>query len=69
VTEAIIGRHNVDSDELRRLLTDAGFQQVEIEPASLTARYSNPQEFLAWESQRQYETKLTLYLRDESSNI
>ena len=38
-----------DSDELRRLLTDAGFQQVEIKPASLTARFSNPEEFLAWE--------------------
>jgi ubiquinone/menaquinone biosynthesis C-methylase UbiE len=38
-----------DSDELRRLLTDAGFQQVEIEPASITARFSNPEEFLAWE--------------------
>jgi hypothetical protein len=38
-----------DSDELRRLLTDAGFQQVEIEPASITARYPNPEEFLAWE--------------------
>ena len=31
------------------LLTDAGFQQVEIEPVSITARYSNPEEFLAWE--------------------
>jgi ubiquinone/menaquinone biosynthesis C-methylase UbiE len=38
-----------DSDELRRLLTDAGFQDVEIEPASITARYANPPEFLAWE--------------------
>lgn len=38
-----------DSDELRRLLTDAGFQQVKIEPASITARYSNPEEFLDWE--------------------
>jgi ubiquinone/menaquinone biosynthesis C-methylase UbiE len=39
-----------DADELRRLLTDAGFQQVEIEPASITARYSNREEFLVWES-------------------
>jgi ubiquinone/menaquinone biosynthesis C-methylase UbiE len=38
-----------DSDELRRLLTDAGFQNVEIERVSITARYSNPAEFLAWE--------------------
>lgn len=38
-----------DSNELRRMLTDAGFQQVEIEPASITARYSNPDGFLAWE--------------------
>jgi len=39
-----------DSNELRSLLTDAGFQHVEIEPVSITARYSNPEEFLAWES-------------------
>ena len=38
-----------DSDELRRLLTEAGFQQVAIEPASMTVHYSNPEEFLAWE--------------------
>ena len=38
-----------NSDKLRRLLTEAGFQQVEIEPASITARFSNPEEFLAWE--------------------
>jgi hypothetical protein len=38
-----------DSDELRHLLTDAGFQDVAIEPASITARYSNPEEFLTWE--------------------
>lgn len=39
-----------DSDELRTLLTDAGFQDIEIEPMSITARYPNAQEFLAWES-------------------
>ena len=39
-----------DSDELRSLLTDAGFQDIEIEPMSITARYPNAQEFLAWES-------------------
>ena len=38
-----------DSDELRRLLIEAGFQHVEIEPASITARFSNPEAFLAWE--------------------
>ena len=38
-----------DSDELRSLLTAAGFVDVEIEPVSITARYSNPPEFLAWE--------------------
>ena len=38
-----------DAGELRQLLTDAGFQQVEIEPASITARYSNPEEFIVWE--------------------
>ncbi|HYI52284.1 MAG TPA: class I SAM-dependent methyltransferase [Microbacterium sp.] len=38
-----------DPDELRRLLTEAGFQDVEIEPLSITARSSNPPEFLAWE--------------------
>ena len=38
-----------DSDELRRLLTDAGFQQMEIEQVSIIVRYSNAEEFLAWE--------------------
>jgi len=38
-----------DDGELRQLLTDAGFQQVKIEPASITARYSNPDEFIVWE--------------------
>ena len=38
-----------DAGELRGLLTDAGFQQVEIEPVSMTARFPNPEEFLAWE--------------------
>jgi ubiquinone/menaquinone biosynthesis C-methylase UbiE len=36
-------------DELHHLLTGAGFQQVEIEPASITVRFSSPEEFLAWE--------------------
>jgi hypothetical protein len=39
-----------DSAELFRLLTDAGFQHVKIEPVSIMARYSNPEAFLAWES-------------------
>jgi len=38
-----------DSDEVRALLTGAGFQKVEIEPVSISARFRNPQEFLAWE--------------------
>ena len=38
-----------DADELHRLLTDAGFQQVEIEPVSMTARFPNPDAFLAGE--------------------
>jgi ubiquinone/menaquinone biosynthesis C-methylase UbiE len=39
-----------DSDELRKLLADAGFQQIEIEPLSIIARFPNAKEFLAWES-------------------
>lgn len=38
-----------DAGELRELLTNAGFQHVEIEPVSMTARFPNPEEFLAWE--------------------
>lgn len=38
-----------DADEVRKLLTNAGFQDIEIEPMSITARYPNPQEFLDWE--------------------
>ena len=38
-----------DSEELRKLLTDSGFQHVEIEPMSITARFPQPDEFLAWE--------------------
>ena len=38
-----------DADELRKLLTDSGFQHVEIEPMSITARFPNAEEFLAWE--------------------
>ena len=38
-----------DADEIRTLLTNAGFEDVAIESMSITARYSNPQEFLAWE--------------------
>jgi len=38
-----------DSDELRKLLIGSGFQHVEIEPMSITARFPNAEEFLAWE--------------------
>ena len=38
-----------DADEVRKLLTNAGFEDIEIESMSITARYPNPQEFLAWE--------------------
>jgi hypothetical protein len=38
-----------DSDELSKLLTDSGFQHIEIEPISITARFPQPEEFLAWE--------------------
>lgn len=38
-----------DSDELRKLFTDSGFQYIEIEPMSITARFPKPEEFLAWE--------------------
>jgi hypothetical protein len=38
-----------DSDELRQLLTDSGFQHIEIEPMSITARFPNAEEFLSWE--------------------
>ena len=38
-----------DAEELHKLLTDSGFQHVEIEPMSITARFPQPDEFLAWE--------------------
>jgi ubiquinone/menaquinone biosynthesis C-methylase UbiE len=38
-----------DASRLRASLTDAGFQQVEIEPVSLTARFPDPEGFLAGE--------------------
>jgi ubiquinone/menaquinone biosynthesis C-methylase UbiE len=38
-----------DSDELHNLLTDSGFQHIEIESMTLTAHFPNPEEFLAWE--------------------
>jgi ubiquinone/menaquinone biosynthesis C-methylase UbiE len=38
-----------DFDELHRIVTAVGFQHVEIEPMSITARFPNPEEFLAWE--------------------
>jgi ubiquinone/menaquinone biosynthesis C-methylase UbiE len=36
-------------NELRELLINSGFRQVEIEPMSLTAHFPQPEEFLAWE--------------------
>jgi ubiquinone/menaquinone biosynthesis C-methylase UbiE len=38
-----------DAEGLRALLTDAGFQQVEMEPVSMTARFPDPEGFLAGE--------------------
>lgn len=38
-----------DADELRALLTDAGFRNVSIEPVSMTARFPDPESFLAGE--------------------
>jgi SAM-dependent methyltransferase len=38
-----------DAGELHRYLEVAGFVHVEIESVSITARFPNPQEFLAWE--------------------
>ena len=38
-----------DEDALNGLLTNAGFQRVEIEAVSITARFSNPEGFLAAE--------------------
>jgi ubiquinone/menaquinone biosynthesis C-methylase UbiE len=38
-----------EADQLRALLADAGFGRVEIDPVSLTARFPNPDGFLAGE--------------------
>jgi ubiquinone/menaquinone biosynthesis C-methylase UbiE len=38
-----------DVDELRNLITDSGFQHIGIESTSITARFLQPEEFLAWE--------------------
>jgi ubiquinone/menaquinone biosynthesis C-methylase UbiE len=45
--EAVFSLGN--ADELRKLLTDSGFQHVEIEHMSLTAHFPHPEEFIAWE--------------------
>ena len=45
--EAVFSLGN--ADELRKLLTDYGFRQIELEPMSLTAHFPQPEEFLAWE--------------------
>jgi SAM-dependent methyltransferase len=39
----------VDADELAGLLTEAGFRDVRVTPVSLTARFPNPDGFLAGE--------------------
>ena len=56
VTQRHLGKSSVqaifslgDVDELRKLLTDSGFRHVTIESVSITARFSQPEEFLAWE--------------------
>jgi ubiquinone/menaquinone biosynthesis C-methylase UbiE len=36
-------------EDLRRLLAQAGFQRIEIEPVSMTSRFPNPEMFLAGE--------------------
>lgn len=38
-----------DADELRTLLTGAGFRDAVIEPSSVTARFPNPEGFIAME--------------------
>jgi ubiquinone/menaquinone biosynthesis C-methylase UbiE len=38
-----------DANELRALLTEAGFRQIEIKPTSMTARFPDPERFLARE--------------------
>jgi SAM-dependent methyltransferase len=38
-----------DADELRELLTGAGFREVVIEPRSMTARFPHPEGFIAME--------------------
>jgi hypothetical protein len=38
-----------DAGKLRRLVGNAGFQRVEIAPASMVARFPHPDEFLAGE--------------------
>ena len=45
--EAVFSLGN--AEVLRKLLTDSGFGHVVIEPLSITARFPNPEEFLAWE--------------------
>jgi SAM-dependent methyltransferase len=56
-----------DSNELRKLLTEAGFLQIEIEPLSIMARFPNAEEFLAWESDVDPATCPTLQNLDTES--
>jgi ubiquinone/menaquinone biosynthesis C-methylase UbiE len=55
-THRHLGKSSVQSvfslghaDELRSLLADSGFRQITIEAMSIVARFSQPEEFLAWE--------------------
>jgi ubiquinone/menaquinone biosynthesis C-methylase UbiE len=57
VSSRLLGKSTVQTvfslgnpDELRKLLTDSGFQQIEIEPMSIMTHFPNAEEFLAWES-------------------
>lgn len=38
-----------DADELHAMLAEAGFERIEIEPVSMTARFPDPEAFLAGE--------------------
>jgi len=56
VTQRQLGKSSVqavfslgDANELRKLLADSGFQHITIESVSVTARFPQPEEFLAWE--------------------
>ncbi len=54
-----------DAGELARLMTEAGFRHVEIEPVSIMAQYVAPEEFLAWEVNFAPEAVASLQHLDE----